>query len=574
MLWMLGVLACGSVSDPEGPERREPTSSQGLDSGSCCPVTLDSTPSTPSGSTPTTGEPPDTGETADTGQPAPLPNVAAVFDVQPVPCAEPGLRTSEGPLEVIPLGAHPVSTRHVWGGGLAGGDFDGDGAFEVVIATESGLEWREWDGTTLAVNDRVPKADLSMAVGATPADVDGDGDLDLLVTRWEARNRLLRNDGGVFVDATEGSGLRDEAMWTVSAALADADGDGDLDLAIGNYGETPWFGVDRGQPSRLYLGNGDGTFTDVSERIAGWGEGWTFLLEWQDIDHDRLPELLVLNDNASIAPSLVLHNRGGTFVDAPGVSFFPGYDSMGQGVGDIDHDGAPDFVQTTFAWPELRESEPGPSSLGVQWIDVARARGLVHDSNRGQYFGWGTDLVDLDHDGDLDVPMVYGYWDTFPVASQSQPEEDGYFDALFLAEDGAYADAAEAWGFDSYDAGRGLLVADVDGDGWLDMVKRQLDAPDLLYRARCGEAAGLGVRLRMSGPNTHAVGAEVRATVGGLTRTRWVGAGSTSLFTGAPPEAWLGLGEALEAELTVVWPDGMVSTQVVPTRSLVEVRRE
>ncbi|MFT4624317.1 MAG: hypothetical protein ACI8PZ_002976 [Myxococcota bacterium] len=557
--WLAWLVACAPIHEPVDTAREARPPSATIDSAA------DSTP-TATGATP--------GHTADTASTTPpLPTVPAEFRSSPRPCADPVLRAALGPLEVISLGERPVSTRHVWGGGLVGGDLDGDGAFELLLPTETGVDWLEWDGTQLASVSAAPDVDLSMGVGGTPADIDGDGDLDLVLTRWGARNRLLRNDAGVFVDATEGSGLRDESLWSMSAGFGDLDGDGDLDLAIGNYGETPWFDVDNGQPSRLYLNDGDGTFTDASDRIAPWGDGWTFNLTWQDVDGDRWPELLVLNDNANASESRVLHNERGVLVDAPNLGFFPDYDSMGQGVGDLNGDGVPDFVHTTFAWLQLRESLPADTVVGTQWIDVGPARGLEHDSNRGQYFGWGTDLVDLDHDGDLDVPMVYGFWDTYPVGAQGLPEEDWYHDALFLDDGGTYRDAAAEWGFDSPAAGRGLLVADVDDDGWLDLVKRQLDGPDLLYRARCGDAAWLAVRLHAPPPNTHAVGAEVRVDAGGVRRTRWVGAGSTSLFTGGPPEAWFGLGDTDTATLTVVWPDSTTSTAELTTRAVVDVFR-
>ena len=489
----------------------------------------------------------------------------------PVACPAPEDR-AEARFDRVELGERPVSERHLHGGGLAGADLDADGRLDVVLATEAGLDWLEWDGHTLAPRpSAAPGVDLSLAVGVVAADGDGDGDLDLFVTRWRRPDVLLRNDGGRFVDGTAAAGLPREALRSTSAAFGDADGDGDLDLAVATFGPAPWEEETAAEPSRLFLNDGAGGFVDASPLLSPWGDGWTFLLAWQDLDADGRPELLVLNDNHSAQPTTALAWSGGRLVPFDAEGFFPNTDSMGQGVGDLNGDARPDFVHSTFKAPALRQSLAGPPR--PTWIDAGPALGLEADLARGQVFGWGVELADLDHDGDLDLPVVYGAWDRYPLDHWDPVPADQH-DALFRRDGDGFTDVAEDWGLDDAAAGRGLLVVDVDGDGWLDLVKRQLDGPDLLYRQRCCDAAWLSVRLHTDGPNRDAVGARVEVVADGRRHTRWVGAGSTSLFTGSPPQVWVGLGSADAATVVVHWPDGTVSpSAVLPTRGVVDVRR-
>jgi enediyne biosynthesis protein E4 len=134
-----------------------------------------------------------------------------------------------------------IRNRHLMhGSGVAIGDVDGDDLPDVYLARVEGPNalyrnrggWRFED-----VTDRAGVAlPAHPSTGAVFADVDGDGDLDLLVTGMGARPVLFLNDGaGRFTDATDAAGLPDEARGGTTAALADVDGDGHLDLYVANY---------------------------------------------------------------------------------------------------------------------------------------------------------------------------------------------------------------------------------------------------------------------------------------------------------------------------------------------------
>ena len=132
--------------------------------------------------------------------------------------------------------------------------------------------------------------------------------------------------------------------------------------------------------------------------------------------------------------------------------------------------------------------------------------------------------------------------------------------------------------FENADLGvfRGFALADLNGDGYLDYVLRDIFGVASIRVSRCGDAGWLMVRLEDAGPNRFGVGARVEVTAGGVTQLRWIHAGSTNLASSAPPEAHFGLGAADGVEtLRVVWPDGGESVFAdVPGRRVVRVTRE
>ncbi len=146
---------------------------------------------------------------------------------------------------------------------------------------------------------------------------------------------------------------------------------------------------------------------------------------------------------------------------------------------------------------------------------------------------------------------------------------------MFVQQDGGFVDVARPWRLYEPFVSRGLVLADLDDDGFLDLAKRFLDRPAAVHLSRCDDHAWLRVSVRDAGRNPFGVGARITA-IGddGRRRTRWIEAGSTSQFVGGPPEAHLGLGDLDEVDLEVRWPDGETSTHpAVPTRRRVTIAR-
>lgn len=250
----------------------------------------------------------------------------------------------------------------------------------------------------------------SYQVGVAAGDADGDGDLDLLVASWEPfegpssdRTRLLINEGGTFTDGTEAAGIDPDGRAGFSPAFADLNGDGVMDIAIA---------ADWGR-SRLYLGRGDGSFEDVTA-TAGVGtdeNGMGSVIE--DLDQDGDLDWFVtsiFDDESCDEPvgactgnRLYLGAGDGTFTDGTDAA---GVRDGGWGWGaiaiDYDHDGDLDLIH-----------ENGQGLIGAYWDDalrlfrndgaltfteVACAHGVAFPGS-----GKGVVPIDLEGDGDLDL---------------------------------------------------------------------------------------------------------------------------------------------------------------------------
>ena len=214
------------------------------------------------------------------------------------------------------------------------------------------------------------------AQGATAADYDGDGDLDLYVTCFGA-NHLLQNDGrGRFADVTARAGVGDD-HWSVGAAFFDADGDGDLDLYVGNYFamarardpdcwkkvDCPWFDLTAAcgpkgmvaEPDTFYFNNGDGTFRDasVASGIRDVPDSYGLGVVAFDYDDDGDQDVYVAND--SRANNLFENDGKGRFTDVGDLMGCALSKSslaqagMGIGCGDFDGDLDLDLFLTNFS---------------------------------------------------------------------------------------------------------------------------------------------------------------------------------------------------------------------------------
>ena len=164
-------------------------------------------------------------------------------------------------------------------------------------------------------------------------------------------------------------------------------------------------------------------------------------------------------------------------------------------------------------------------------------------------------MGDANNDGLLDIFTAYGWFPTDPEHDLAQP------DSLHLQSvDGSFTDVAPVWGLDDTGWARGAILVDLDGDGWLDLVRRRVHDLPTVHLARCGSNGWLKVDLRGTSANTHAIGALVELEADGRVQTRQVLAGGHSIASSAPPIVHFGLGAAQQIDrVTVRWPDGAVS---------------
>jgi len=459
------------------------------------------------------------------------------------------------------------------GSGAAVADLDGDGQLEIVLpGPELGRLYSYTEAGLVAHEDPWPGVDFTEAVGASAADFDSDGDIDLHITRYGLPDLLLDNDGhGRFVDIAAQAGVDGGERHSFSSAWTDRDGDGDLDLVVSGHGtheasevlhiKTP------GDPSGLYDNLGDGTFADVSHLLPEPAqEAFSFLATWTDFDNDGMPDLYFANDFPQWMPPLGVRWDAdtSTYEELQGVGLSVRQASMGTAAADINGDGIDDFFSP--AWSKAAAL----LSVDGRWIDQTAAIGLAPLPE--QVVGWGAEWVDLDNDGDLDIHAAYGFLtvlhdQTGSGSSLANPE---------FQPDGSWLQVGEerfesaVLGLEDEGASRGFVVADLNRDGWPDLVKRDLFGPDVVHLSSCGAAAWLRVSLRADGTNPHGVGAWITVADQRLQ----VRAGGTGLATGGPPELLFGLADADRARLSVTWPDGRVDDLgSFETRRSILVRR-
>ena len=445
------------------------------------------------------------------------------------------------------------------GSGLVVADLFGDrnpailttGEERISLMRAAGNGWV--DVTDQAIEDPL----VNLAVGGSAADVDGDADLDVFIIT-ENVNRLLINDGGVLRDRAGAWGLAETEWRSMSSSWADIDRDDDLDLVVGNYGQ----GSGNLHPSELYLNEGD-HFVDVSHWLPDEvHDAWVFMTGWYDVDGDAYPDLFSIHDFANIAPHsvLLINDAGeGLTIDTASEFHADARGGMGAAFGDTNGDGTVDIAQTLLDDVSFLTSAPSSMSLGGwAWaFEQSEALGIIINRETGQQFGWGVEFGDLDNDTDLDLHAIFGDW-----ADMGSPEmlAGPSTDALWVQqEDGHFIDEAAEWGVADVDNGRGMVMADIDRNGWLDIVKRELqNSNGLVHRARCGDAHWVGIRLSQPGTMNHfAIGATVDVWLGDQRLRRWIQSGSSSQFSSAPPEAHFGLGEHTAPDrVEVTWPDG------------------
>lgn len=467
-------------------------------------------------------------------------------------------------------------------GGVCVFDADGDGVLDLFFPGSSAPRAEPphlyvGRGPFRFVDETAARglSEVGRALGCLAFDVDGDRDLDLLVT-GAGSVRLFRNDAGVFADISSrlGRTIADDVFAT-SAVAFDADGDGDLDLAIGSFGRyaappagTHCFGPCeatitnyRYSGAVLLLQRDDGTFEDATDRTLGRRPEPVLALLATDLDADGRIDLFVGNDLASYRDRYFVRRDDGSFRDVAeelGVAFATksrsGISTMSAFDADVDNDGHLDLVESS------NDAEPNPlfRCLGTprRCSDVADELELFRASSN---FRWGQALVDLDHDGVLELFEAVGHYDAVLQTDGLSPDYETYARPHLFHRAGVdrpFVLVAPTHGLDRRTGGRGLVAADLDEDGDLDVViASALGPPLLLENVQTGKGNAVKLALRARPPNTHAIGAHVRVLANERTIPLIVHAGSGYLSSG-DPRLHVGLGPATSIVVEVDWPSG------------------
>jgi enediyne biosynthesis protein E4 len=474
------------------------------------------------------------------------------------------------------------------GTGAAIFDFDGDGANDIFVAngppSRSELYKNDGSGHFTEVGQQAGLTRSGWAQAACVGDIDNDGHPDLFVTYY-GHNTLYRNLGhGTFEDITAKAGLPvTGTRWGSGCAFLDYDRDGLLDIFVANYvdldqsnvpkpgsskncewkGLAVWCGPHGLPPARnaLFHNNGDGTFTDVSEKAGILAPGPRFGLGaiTADFDNDGWPDIYVACDQT---PSLLFCNKhDGTFEergDAAGVAYNADgalQAGMGIAVADYDGNGFLDIAKTNFSGdrPSLFKNEDGKF-----FEDVSEMAGL----GRNQLLGWGIAFLDVDEDGWPDLVMANGH--VYPEIDRS-PIGETYRQKTLLYRNlgnGRFADVTQSAGpgFAQRRPSRGLAIGDLDGDGRPEIVIVNMnDKPTLLKNTGPRQNA-IAIKLTGTKSNRSAIGARCTVEAGGRKQMADVVSGG-SYFSQNSLTLYFGLGKSAKVDrIEVRWPAG--GTQV------------
>jgi len=487
------------------------------------------------------------------------------------------------------------------GAGVALFDYDNDGDLDVFLVQGGTLGGAPSTGA--APTSRLFRNDLAVAsggkrslrftdvtekagvglrgygMGAAVADFDDDGDLDLFVTGL-GNDTLYRNNGnGTFTDVTARAGVSD-SLWSSSAAFVDYDRDGRLDLFVANYldfsvasnkichdsvGARDYCSprAYRPVPDRLYHNDGGGRFSDVTDaagisKADGPGLGVTT----GDYNGDGWPDLYVAND--AMANQLWINRQNGTFVDegllsGAGVNAAGNPEgSMGIASGDYDLDGDEDLFVTNI----VGETFALYVNDGKGNFEDARTRaGLAAPT--APYTGFGTDWLDYDNDGRLDLFIANGGVNVIE-AQRGQPRPFRMKNQLFHSSgDGRFTETSAAAGAALARAGisRGAAFGDIDNDGDVDVVVTNNGGPAQLLLNQDVENGGtnhwLSLSLRQPAANRFAFGAWVGVERSGRP-TMWRRVRTDGSYLSASDgrvHFGLGASSAITA-LVIQWPDG------------------
>ena len=468
------------------------------------------------------------------------------------------------------------------GAGLAVGDLDNDGDEDFVLANLLGPNQIFWNEGNWQFRPQL-LLDGSLR-GLALVDVDGDGWLDITATSRSGILLYWRNSGGEegspqFTSEQEPARLQGVDGFAYSLQWGDLDADGDLDLVTASYDASLEKQIGRraldatDQNGVFVYKNENGRFWPT--RLASRSQG--LALQLQDLNGDRRLDILVGND-FDVHDAVFLGQRGGSWLEAEPFATTT-FSTMSFDTGDIDNDGQLELFAADMhpyseepeimrQWLPVMETMPPPSPddapqimanvlqerQGDAWSDQAEAWRIPFSG-----WSWSAQFGDIDQDGLLDLYVVNGMT-AMEIFRHLPGDELVEENQAYRNDGGNRFTPAPEWMLNSTAGGRGMSMADFDGDGDLDVLINNLRSPSQLFENQLCSGQSLLVDLRHPGSgNTRALGAELLLHTSNGVFRRSVHA-AAGYLSGRSARQQFGLPEGSGIHsLEIRWPDRVLS---------------
>jgi len=478
--------------------------------------------------------------------------------------------------------------------------------------------------------------------GVSLVDINADGFLDIYLTvsgvnKAKRKNLLFINQGDLtFTEEAESYGLDDDG-YSTHAAFFDYDLDGDLDMYLLTYGNNE--GVDlkmvnnkkldgsANSNDKLFRNNGDNTFTDVTLEAGILVEGYGLGIAVHDFNNDLYPDLYISNDFL-FDDILYINNGDGTFSDqAKQYLSHTSQFGMGIDIQDINNDALPDVMQLDMMPEDNYRQKKILGPMQYDFFNLSIKKGYTPQYMRnslqimqkgsgfseiGQLAGvhqtdwsWSPLFADYDANGTKDLIVTNGFRRNVTdfdfrnyVNEQLQLAEGEGKDpdaiALAIVEEtndiklsnyafspiNAYqfADSTASWGLDDPSWSNGMVYADLDNDGDLDVVISNIDDKAFVYRNKLNDGSSsphyLKVILKGTSLNPEGIGARITVSQSGK-QQHYFQSKVRGYLSNVSALAHFGFGkDSTKVQISVIWPDGSYSEKTSTTNTNVTLHQD